>query len=440
MIIRRQPMDRRTLLRGVGAAMSLPLLETMLPAARAADVASRPKRLVALYSPNGMIMQNYTPATAGRGFPLSPTLAPFAPVKDRLTVITNLAHLGEADGHAQGCSGFLTGVPPRPTEGADLQSGPSIDQVIASQHADDTLLPSLELGIDTPSALGSCVPNYSCTYTNTLSWRNEVTALPVIVNPREAFERMFGDGDVSDSAGRAVLQRRKASVLDYVREDATRLAGKLGANDRRKMDQYLDAVRDVERRIQKANRYDPNAFAADLSRPTGIPQEFAEHVKMMVDLQVLALQADITRVGTFMIGREVSNRTYPEIGVTDAHHMLSHHAQDPVKLAKISAINKLHMQHFVYYVQRLQQTSDGAGSLLDSTIVLVGSGFGDPNDHDGKHLPILVLGGGVPGDRHIVAAEQTSIANLHLSLLQHFDVPAERWSNATGPFPLFQPS
>lgn len=437
MIVKRSHLDRRTVLKGIGAAMSLPLLEAMLPTARAADAAARPKRLLALYSPNGMIMQSYTPAKAGRDFPLSPTLEPFAPVKDRLTVITNLAHLGESDGHAQGCSGFLTGVSPRPTEGADLESGPSIDQIIANGYADHTLLPSLELGIDAPSVLGSCVPNYSCTYTNTLSWRDETTAVPVSVNPGEVFERMFGDGDALDAAARLRQQRRKSSILDFVREDAAQLTHDLGANDRRKMDQYLEAVRDVERRIQMASRFDPAPYAGELSRPTGIPQEFSDHVKIMMDLQVLAMQADITRVGTFMIGREVSNRTYPEIGVNDAHHMLSHHAHDPVKLAKIAAINKLHMQHFAGYVERLLETADGDGSLLDSTVVLIGSGFGDPNDHDGKHLPILVLGGGVPGNRHLVAAEHTPIANLQLSMLQHFGIEAEQWANATGPLSSF---
>jgi hypothetical protein len=433
MIIKRAHMDRRTVLRGIGAVLSLPLLEAMVPAARAADAAARPKRLLAFYSPNGMIMQNYTPAGAGKDFPLSPTLAPFARLKDRLTVVSNLAHLGDSDGHAQGCSGFLTGVSPRPTEGADLESGPSIDQIIANRYAGETLLPSLELGIDVPSALGSCVPNYSCTYTNTLSWRDAKTAVPVSVNPREVFERMFGDGDKLDADARLREQLRKSSILDFVRDDATRLSDRLGANDRRKLDQYLDAVRDVERRIQMASRFDPSEHAAGLDRPMGVPQEFGEHVKIMTDLQLLALQADITRVGTFMIGREVSNRTYPEIGVNDAHHMLSHHAHDPVKMAKLAEINKLHMQYFAAFLERLKETHDGAGSLLDSTLVLIGAGFGDSNDHDGKHLPMLVLGAGVPGNRHLVLTEHTPIANLHLTVLRHFDVPVEQWANSTGP-------
>lgn len=432
MIITRKALSRRTVLRGLGTVLSLPLLEAMLPNARAADAVSRPKRLQALYSPNGMIMENYTPANTGYDFPLSPTLQPFAPFKSRLNVITGLGHLGESDGHAQGCSGFLTGALPHPTEGSDLQCGISIDQVLANRYADQTLLPSLELGIDQPSLLGSCVPNYSCTYTNTLSWRNPTSAQPVTINPRDVFERMFGDGDALDADGRLKQRKRRASVLDYVNDEAARLSGGLGANDRRKMDQYLDSVRDIERRIQQSAQHDVGAYAADLTRPSGIPEVFADHVRMMIDLQVLALQADITRVGTFMIGREVSNRTYPEIGIADAHHMLSHYAGDTVKVQKISAINRLHMQHFAYYLQRMSETRDGNGSLLDSTLVLIGAGFGDPNVHDGKNLPVLVLGGGLPGNRHIQVPKGTSIANLLLTVLNQFGVPMDQWTNSTG--------
>jgi len=432
MIITRKPLSRRTVLRGLGTAMSLPLLEAMLPNARAADAVSRPKRLQVLYSPNGMIMENYTPAKTGHDFPLSPTLQPFAPFKSRLNVITGLGHLEASDGHAQGCSGFLTGTQPRPTEGSDLLCGISIDQVIASRYADQTLVPSLELGIDQPSLLGSCVPNYSCTYTNTLSWRNPTSAQPVTINPRDVFERMFGDGDALDADGRLKQRKRRTSVLDYVSTEASRLSGALGANDRQKMDQYLDSVRDIEKRVQQSTQHDVGAYAADLKRPSGIPEVFADHVKMMIDLQVLAMQADITRVGSFMIGREVSNRAYPEIGIADAHHMLSHYAGDAVKVQKISSINRMHMQYFAYYLQRMSETRDGDGSLLDSTLVLIGAGFGDPNVHDCKNLPILVLGGGLSGNRHIQVPKGTSISNLLLTVLNRFDVPVDQWTNSTG--------
>jgi hypothetical protein len=304
--------------------------------------------------------------------------------------------------------------------------------VLARRYEDQTPLPSLELGIDMPSLLGSCVPNYSCTYTNTLSWRNPTSAQPVTINPRDVFERLFGEGDALDAQERLRQRRRRSSVLDYVSAEAARLSGGLGSGDRQKLDQYLDSVRDIERRIQQSAQHDVGAYAADLKRPSGVPDSFADHVKMMIDLQVLAMQADITRVGTFMIGREVSNRTYPEIGISDAHHMLSHHAGDPVKFQKISAINRLHMQHFAYYLERMSATRDGEGTLLDSTLVMIGAGFGDPNIHDGKNLPMLVLGGGLSGNRHIQVPKLTSISNLLLTVLNHFGMPMEQWADSSG--------
>lgn len=430
MIFMRKPLDRRTLLRGLGTAVSLPLLDAMIPSARAADIPVRPKRLQVFYSPNGMIMENYTPTATGRDFPLSPTLMPFAPFKSQMTVLTGLAHEETADGHAQGCAGFLTGVQPRATEGADLKCGVSIDQVIGNHFAEHTLLPSMELGIDVPSQLGSCVPAYSCAYTNTLSWRDETNPLPVTVNPRDVFERMFGDGDALDAASRLAQQRRRTSILDFVREDARRLSGGLGSNDRRKMDQYLTSVRDIEQRIQKAGKLDVDAHAGDLSKPAGVPASFSEHVAMMFDLQLLAMQSDITRVGTFMIGREVSNRTYPEIGITDAHHMTSHHAGDPAKMAKISAINRLHMQHFASYLARLAATPDGAGTMLDSTLVMVGAGFGDPNIHDGRNLPMALFGGGLAGNRHIRLPADTLLSNLQRTVLELMGVPVKKWAGS----------
>lgn len=431
MIIKSQRMNRRTVLRGLGAAMSLPLLDAMLPNARAADLAARPKRLQALYSPNGVIMERFTPEKTGRDFALTPTLEPFAPFKDRMTVITGLAHLSGRGTHAQGCAGFLSAAEPRPTEGADLLSGVSIDQIIARKYENDTLLPSLEMGIETAASLGSCNPGYSCAYTNTLSWRDETSPLPVTINPREVFERMFGDGDATDPAARLAQQQRKASILDFVREDAARLSGKLGSNDRLKMDQYATAVRDVERRIQMANERNVGEFAAGADVPPGVPTDFAEHVKLMLDLQVIAMQADITRVGTFMIGRELSNRTYHEIGVPDAHHMLTHHQADPAKFNGVAAINRLHMQHFAYLLERLAATPDGDGSLLDSTMVLVGAGFGDPNSHDLRNLPAVVFNGR-SGGRHIRVAPGTSKANLLLTMLHEFDIPMESLADSTG--------
>jgi hypothetical protein len=430
----RKLLDRRAVLRGMGTAMALPLLEAMLPNARAAEAASRPKRLQTLYSPNGMIMQNWRPAQAGRDFMLSPTLQPFAPFRERITVISGLASnqaVGPA-GHGRSCPSFLTGVRPRPTEGSDLQCGISVDQVVAQHHADDTQLTSLELGIDPPSLLGSCDINYSCTYTNTLSWSNPTTALPVTVNPRVVFELLFGDDDTLDETARLAQLKRKISILDFVREDANRLSGRLGTNDRRKLDQYLESVRDIERRVHKAAQQDPGAFAAGMTRPAGIPEDFGEHVRLMIDLQVLAMQADLTRVGTFMIGRELSNRTYAEIGVPEAHHMLSHHDNDPQRMAKISQINRLHMQYFAYYFDRMAQTPDGAGSLLDSTMVLIGCAFGDSNIHDNLDLPVVVAGGGLPGGQHLVVPKLTPMSNLHLTLLHRLGIGQDHFGESSG--------
>jgi hypothetical protein len=434
MMITRRHMNRRTLLRGLGTAMSLPLFEAMLPTARAADPASRPLRLQTLYSPNGMIMQQWRPTSVGKGLVLPPTLEPLAPYKDRLTVFSGLAH-SEAvgpGGHGKSCPAFLTGARPRPTEGSDLFCGISMDQVAANHYADRTLLPSLELGIDPPSLLGSCDINYSCTYTNTLSWTSPTQALPVTVNPRDVFERLFGDGDALDKDSRLAQLRRRSSILDFVREDAAKLSGNLGIQDRRKLDEYLASIRDIERRIQKAATQDVDAQAAGLTRPAGIPDSFTEHVRMMVDLQVLAMQADLTRVSTFMVGRELSNRTYPEIGVPDAHHMLSHHGGDQQKMARIALINRLHMQQFAYYLQRMAATPDGAGSLLDSTMVMVGCAFGEPNDHDNLDLPILVLGGGLPGDRHVVVPKLTPMSNLMLAMLQRLGIEQQKFGDSNG--------
>jgi hypothetical protein len=435
----RKPLDRRTVLRGLGAALALPLMEAMLPNAQAAAPAVRPKRLQIFYTPNGMIMQSFTPEKAGRDYAMSPTLAPLEPFRDRFTVVTGLAHyqasaLGDGPGsHGRSCGAFLTGAHPRRTEGSDLHCGISMDQIVANHFANDTQLASLELGIDPPSLLGSCDVGYSCTYTNTLSWRSPTVALPVTVNPRDVFERLFGDGDATDEKSRQAQLQRRASILDFVRDDAARLAVRLGANDRRKMDEYLESIRDVERRIAKASQGTVKIDAGDLPRPAGIPDSFADHVRMMVDLQVLAMQADLTRVCSFMIGRELSNRTYPEAGVPDAHHMLSHHGGDPEKITKLARINRLHMQHFAYYLKRMQATADGESSLLDNTLVLAGSSFGEPNEHDHMNLPVIVAGGGVPGNRHLAVPKHTPMCNLMLAMMHAMGIDQRQFGDSTGP-------
>ena len=438
MRLTRQPLARRTMLRGLGTLVALPFLEAMAPSAKAADLAVRPKRLQVFYTPNGMMMEAYRPPSAAAGLVLPPTLQPLAPHRKHITVISGLGHpsadaMGDRPaGHGRSCPAFLTGTHVKQTEGTDIRCGISMDQVFANHLGDATPLSSLELGIDQASLLGSCDINYSCTYTNGISWRSPTVPLPVTANPADVFERLFGDGAVLDEASRRAQARRQSSILDFVKDDTARLTGRLGASDRHKLDEYLDATRDIERRIQKAAASSVT-HTASLERPAGIPDSFNAHVRLMIDLQVLAMQADMTRVGSFMIGRELSNRTYPEIGVPDSHHMLSHHGHNPEKIAKLSRINQRHMEHFAYYLQRMKDVKDGDGSLLDRTLVIRGSAFGDPNEHDHMDLPIVVAGGLVKGDRHLTVAKHTTMSNLLLSGLHLLDVPAASFGDSTGP-------
>ena len=439
MMIPRKALDRRTMLRGMGSLMALPFLEAMMPSARAADIAARPKRLQVFYSPNGMMMKDFQPVAEGAGFALPSTLEPLAPHRHRIAVVSGLGHPSAAAmgdrpaGHGRSCPAFLTGTHVKQTEGTDIRCAVSVDQVYAQHLGDATQLSSMELGIDQASLLGSCDIGYSCAYTNGISWRNPTVPLPVTANPRDVFERLFGDGDATDAAGRLAQLRRQSSILDFVMDDTARLSGQLGAADRHKLDEYLEATRDIEKRIQKAMTSDAGSQAAGLERPAGIPDSFDDHVRMMIDLQVLAMQADITRIGSFMIGRELSNRTYPEIGVPDSHHMLSHHGSNPEKMEKLAKINRHHMEYFAYYLKRMDETRDGEGSLLDRTLVLRGSAFGDPNDHDHMDLPVIVAGGLVQGDRHLVVDKGTTMSNLLLASLQLLDVPAQAFGDSTGP-------
>ncbi|EIZ81057.1 hypothetical protein WSK_0449 [Novosphingobium sp. Rr 2-17] len=438
-VIRRPALSRRTVLRGLGTAMALPFLEAMAPSARAMDVTARPKRLQVFYSPNGMTMPEFMPKGMGTDFTLSPTLSPLAPHRDSVAIVTGLGHpqaaaMGDASaGHGRSCPAFLTGTHVKQTEGPDIRAGVSMDQVYAAHLGDATALSSLELGIDQASLLGSCDINYSCAYTNGISWLTPSVPLPVTANPRDVFERLFGDGDAVDAAARAAQARRQRSILDFVMEDTARLSGQLGMADRRKLDEYLDATRAIEKRIQRSAA--SPAAQATMAQPAGIPADFAEHVKLMIDLQVLAMQADITRVGSFMIGRELSNRTYPEIGVPDSHHMLSHHGHNPDKMAQLAKINRYHMEFFAYLLQRLKDTKDGEGSLHDRTLVIRGSAFGDSNDHDYMDLPVVVAGGLIQGGRHVAVEKGTTMSNLLLAGLHLLDVPAKSFGDSTRPLP-----
>lgn len=438
MIVLRNPLSRRTLLRGAGTAMALPLLEAMMPAARAADIAARPKRLQIFYTPNGMMMEGFRPKSIGAGLDLPPTLAPLAPHRDYISVISGLGHPSAAAmgdrpaGHGRSCPAFLTGTHVRQTEGSDIRCDVSVDQVFAQHLGNATPLSSLELGIDQASLLGSCDIGYSCAYTNGISWANPTVPLPVTANPRDVFERLFGDGDALDASSRLAQLRRQSSLLDFVLEDSKRLARSLGAEDRHKLDQYLEATRDIEKRIQRTMVSRGTSEITGLERPAGIPDSFDQHVRLMIDLQVLAMQADITRVGSFMLGREISNRTYPEIGVPDSHHMLSHHGSNAEKMSKLSKINHYHMEYFSYYLQRMREVKEGDSCLLDRTLVIRGSAFGDPNEHDHMDLPIIVAGGLTKGNRH-VSVEKQSMSNLLLAALHLLDVPARAIGDSHAP-------
>jgi len=439
MIITRKAMNRRTLLRGTGAVLALPLMEAMMPASsHAAEAAAAArKRLHVIYAPNGMMMEHWTPAKAGADYEMTPILKPLEPYRNKFQVISGLDHgqaeaLGDGAGdHGRCCGTYLTGMHVKKTEGADLTNGISMDQVVAKQYAELTQIPSLEMGLEPPSLVGSCDTGYSCAYTNTLSWSNPSTPLPVTVNPREIFERLFGDGDSLDAKSRLAVLKRQASILDFVAEDAKRLSGNMGANDRKKLDEYLTSVRDIERRIQKAEEGGAVALP-DYARPSGIPDKFADHAQMMIDLMVLAAQADLTRVNTLMLAREVSGRSYPEIDVPDAHHPMSHHGNDPEKIAKLTKINTLHMEQVAYYLKRMGETKDGNGTLLDNTLLLAGASLADPNKHSHKDLPTIVAGGLTAGNRHLVAEKGTPMTNLMLSMMDQLGVKAEKLGDSTG--------
>lgn len=443
MIITRKAMDRRTVLRGTGAALALPLLDAMIPTnSMAAEAAAQARmRLQVIYMPNGMMMQNFTPAQAGEGYAITPILKPLEPYREKFTVITGLAHkqaeaLGDGGGdHGRCCGSYLTGVHVKKTQGADISAGPSMDQIVARQFGEATQIPSLELGLDPPSLVGSCDTGYSCAYTNTLSWSTATTPLPVTINPREVFERLFGNGDILDAKSRVAKLKQQASILDAVVQDAKHLSGTMGADDKKKIDEYMQSIRDIERRIQKLEQGGvEEASLPAYARPAGIPDSFGDYARMMIELQILATQADITRVGTLMIGREVSGRSYPEIGVADAHHPLSHHGNDPEKMAKLTRINILHMEQVAYYLKRMSETKEGNGTLLDHTMLLAGASLGDSNRHDHRDLPVIVAGGLTKGNRHLVAPADTPMTNLMLSMMDRLGVQQARLGDSTGRF------
>ena len=436
MIITRKALPRRTFLRGMGASVALPLLDAMIPSmtALARTAAAPVRRLGFVYMPMGCDLPRWTPPGEGKLLELSPTLQSLAPVVDHLTVISNLELKNAYPGtHATSNAAFLSAAKAKWTESTDYYLGTTVDQVAAKQIGHHTLLPSLELSMDLLQTVGQCDNGYACVYQNNLSWSSPTTPLPAEAHPRIVFERLFGEG--GSAADRRAALRRRASLLDWVREDITRLQNTLGPEDRIRVGQYLETVREVERRIQKAETGAADGQLPDLDRPVGVPPGYADHARLMFDLQVLAFQGDVTRVTTFQLARETSNRTYPEIGVPDPHHPLTHHGNDPAKIARMAKINAFHVSLFAYFLEKLKATPEGTGTLLDHALVLYGSGMGDPNIHNHVNLPILVAGGGagrVKGGRHLKYAEPTPLANLHLTLLERVGVRMDAFADSKG--------
>jgi hypothetical protein len=436
MIITKKALPRRTFLRTVGATMALPLLDAMIPAATALDkTPAKPvRRLGFVFMPMGCDQSRWTPRSEKTLDELSPILSSLAPVKEHVTAITNMELANAYPGsHATSNSSFLSAAKAKHTEGNDYYLGTTVDQVAAKQLGRETQLPSLELAMDLLQTVGQCDNGYACVYQNNLSWSTPTTPLPAEAHPRIVFETLFGEGGTS--AERRAALRKRASLLDAFNTDIVRLKRKLGASDRDKVNQYLDTIREVERRIQGAEADAANNSLPDLDRPVGVPAAYADHARLMFDLQVLAFQGDVTRVITFQLARETSNRTYPEIGVPDPHHPLSHHGNDPDKIARMAKINQFHVSLFAEFLQKLKNTPDGNGSLLDHSVYLYGSGIGNPNVHDHTNLPILVAGGaagGMKGNRHIRYQKPTPLANLHLTLLDKVGVGLDSFADSTG--------
>lgn len=437
-------LSRRTILRGLGTAVALPWLNAMQPAGRllaAPAATASPTRLGFVYVPNGIVMEQFTPTTVGADFEFTSTLQPLAPFRDRTLVISGLMDhnanaLGDGGGdHARAGASFLTGAHPKKTGGFDINVGISVDQVAAQAVGQQTRLPSLEVGLDDNRTTGHCDSGYSCAYTNSISWRAANVPNPPEANPRAVFERLFGARTIPADPAAAARQRRyRQSILDSTLEEARSLAGAVGPDDRRKLDEYLSSIREVERQIQHAEA-SQSGFQPTLARPSGIPAEFRQHAGLLFDLLALAFQSDQTRIMTCMIGREGSVRTYPEIGVPDPHHPLSHHRNRAEALAQLALINRYHMELFAGFITKLRNTPDGDGTLLDHSMILYGCGISDSNRHLHENLPVVVVGGGnnqLPGNRHIQLEKDTPISNLYLAMLQRMNAPTEKLGDSTG--------
>jgi hypothetical protein len=442
MNVTKKSLSRRTMLRGVGAAVGLPLLDAMIPAfATPATTPPMARRFGVVYHPNGVIYDKWLPTGVGKDFEFSPTLAGLKPFRDQLNIITGLfSDQAEANGdgggdHTRASGTYLTGVHVRKSD-SQVENGISMDQIVANSTERDTQLRSLEILADDNSFVGDCDLGYSCAYSTTLSWLTPTLPLMAENNPRVLFERMFGSSDSTDSKVRAARLSQDKSLLDSVNDRVNQLQKKLGKSDNNKVDDYLTSLRDVERRIRKAEEQSANALP-DVAQPAGIPDTFEEHVRLLYDLQVLAYQSDLTRVITFMYGREQTGRPYPQIGVPDPHHPLTHHQGNPAKMEKCTRIQRHHLMLFGEYLEKLRKTPDGDGSLLDHTVLLFGGGISNSDRHTHGPLPTLLLGGGgmgIKGGRHLVYPEHTPLTNLELTLLNKLGVPTEKLGDSTGQF------
>jgi hypothetical protein len=436
MFLTKKALSRRTILRGAGTAVALPLLDAMFPTlVPLAKADAKPRmRFGAVYFPNGAIMQQLTPATVGTGFEFTPILKPLEPFRDSLLVVTNLtrSHPGSQFGdHAVSAAGFLTGVWPKRTEAEDVLANTTIDQVVARQIGQDTPLPSLEVATeDFTGYVGGCSPGFSCSYLNTISWSSPSTPLPMEINPRAVFERLFGAA--GSAADREARIQKERSILDSVVEEANNLGSGLGTRDRGRMNDYLDNLREIERRIQRQEAR--GATQVDTpDAPIGVPDSFDEHVALLFDLLAVAWQSDTTRVFTFMMSRELSQRTYPQIGVTEQHHSVSHHLNKPEKMAQVVKINAYYAGMYAKFLEKLRATPDGDGSLLDHSLLIYGAGMADSNVHATDPLPVIAIGGGVgAGHRHEKLPARTPIGNFWLNVAEKFGKPMDKFGDSTG--------
>jgi uncharacterized protein DUF1552 len=433
-----KPLPRRTILRGVGATMALPFLEAMVPSFARGQAAAMPvHRFQTFYVPNGMAMEYWTPKGEGSAFELSPILEPLAPFQNQMLVLSGLKANWNYI-HAGASGSFLTGTTRGGRNEVEIIADVSMDQLLARRFARDTQVASLELAMDAPANAGACTGNLSCAYTHTISWKSATQPLPMEYNPRAVFEKLFGDSGSTERGAREARLRQHKSMLDSVRDKLADLKRELGPRDQVKVDEYAEAIRDVERRIQKAEEQH-DVELPEMDQPQGVPPLFEDHLALMLDLQLLALQSDLTRVISFMISKEQSARPYPQIGVPEAHHPLSHHDNHPDLIERMSKINRYHAQLFSQYVAKLKATPDGDGSLLDHMTILYGSGISNSTRHSGDNLPLLLVGGGagrLKGGRHLTYTDKPTMANLLVTLMDKLDVPVDKIGGSTGALPI----